>query len=526
MPLNSLARAADDEPAAPVERIAAAAQSSTIQLLPIVAAAYGACLALAGFLLWGTVGINLADEGFLWYGAQRLLQGELPLRDFQAYEPGRYIWCALWMKLFASDGLFALRAAVMIFHALGLAIGLWLVAHGTRSRWAVLFAGPVLLLWMIPRYKFEHTLALTLVGVTFLILRKLAPSSAFVAGFTLGLCGVFGRNHALYGLFSLAIGAGLAFFTHRPRDLRAITGAFIAGTVLGYLPMIALMLFAPGFYQAVVESMQALVHLKGTNLALPVPYPWTVPTAGELWLRDFCIGICFLFLPLLSIYAALMLCVKKRRLVLSEPVFIASAIVSISYAHYAFSRADAMHLSSGIHPFLLGCLTVPFFRHRILRTASAAFLLLFTSVSISQFNPFFVSTKDFAPVRIGKHDFRVDPENRRHIELFQQAAKLAEGGGVFVAPHWPAAYALLRQKSPTWESYFLFSRPEEIQQLEARRLQESGPRVAILRDHPLDGREELRFRNTHPLLWRFIAEHYSAVPLEGLHPEVTVFRAK
>jgi len=45
-------------------------------------------LVAALFLLQGKILINLADEGFLWYGTLRTACGELPLRDFQSYYPG------------------------------------------------------------------------------------------------------------------------------------------------------------------------------------------------------------------------------------------------------------------------------------------------------------------------------------------------------------------------------------------------------------------------------------------------------
>ena len=41
----------------------------------------------------------------------------------------------------------------------------------------------------------------------------------------------------------------------------------------------------------------------------------------------------------------------------------------------------------------------------------------------------------------------------------------------------------------------------------------------------MDGHEELRFKNTNPLLWKFINENYHSVPMDNLNPEVTIFMA-
>src|SRR5688572_9589370 len=116
------------------------------------AAGFSVLLCAALHLAFGNYDIGLADEGYLWYGVQRTLAGEVPLRDFQAYDPGRYYWCAAFAPL-VGDGIVGLRFAAAAFQALGLTFALLVATRFTRSLAGLAFCGLVLGLWMFPRHK-------------------------------------------------------------------------------------------------------------------------------------------------------------------------------------------------------------------------------------------------------------------------------------------------------------------------------------------------------------------------------------
>ena len=126
--------------------------------------------ALLWFLADGHLKIGLADEGFLWYGARAVRQGLVPIRDFQAYDPGRYAWTAA-ASFFLGESLVALRLACVVFGCAGVAAGL---VAARRLSPHPLFLGCVALAltaWMGPRYKaFEPGLALLSVGAGVLLL--------------------------------------------------------------------------------------------------------------------------------------------------------------------------------------------------------------------------------------------------------------------------------------------------------------------------------------------------------------------
>src|SRR3990172_9850386 len=147
------------------------------------------------------IGLNLADEGYLWYGTIQTVAGQVPLRDFQSYDPGRYYWGALWSYVLG-DGIMALRASTAIFQALGLFLGLLAARRVIRSYWLLALFGLLLVVWMHPRHKlFEPAIALSAVFFAVRLIERPELARYFLSGVFICLAAFFGRNHGLY-LFS------------------------------------------------------------------------------------------------------------------------------------------------------------------------------------------------------------------------------------------------------------------------------------------------------------------------------------
>lgn len=470
----------------------------------------GAASVLIAFFLRGDIGINLGDEGYLWYGAQQVLNGEIPLRDFQSADPGRYYWCAFWMRILHSDGLMALRGAAALFASLGLGLALILFCQITRNRAALILFATLSLFWMTPRHKFFDFVApIILIGSSYLLLKTRSKLSALYAGLTVQLLFLIGRNHGIYAIASTGLSLILSgsFFS--------LLLPTIAGFILGGVPMLIVSAIVPGFFDSVmVEPFRAIFFMGSTNLPLPIPFPWRVSFSNK---AELIIGFFFTLLISFSSLSLIFSFLKRKKLIDKNPLLVACSAASLSYTHYALSRADAGHLALGIFPMLLGLAAVS---KKFLPLTLPA-LLVASWFSIARYNPIFFAGDQISPKTLGSEVIHTSAESCSLIDLFYS---LSGERKVFFAPHWPAAYAILRKHSPTWEIYFLFKRPPDIEQKELDRFKTEPPSVAVLRDIPLDGREELRFQNTHRLLWQYIIENYDSTSTP--FPGISIYRKR
>lgn len=489
--------------------------------------AFAAGLPALSYALQGAAGLGLADEGFLWYGAQRVMTGEVPIRDFQAYDVGRYYWAAGLMSALGSNGILALRITNAALLALGVMLATHMVTRPPQRVGIVysIFAGSTFMLWMVPDYKAaDFTASIALIFAIAYAVEMPTPRRFFICGVMVGVAAILGRNHGLYG--AVASFAVIAYSAYRQVGVRPLPAllALLVGMFVGYLPMLVALAATPGFAHAFWESIRFLFEYKATNIALPLPWPWRVSFDHQPLIKalhQVLVGTLFAGLLCFGLIGLLYL-VRSRlsKNATFSPVFVSSVLLVFPYAHYAFSRADLPHLAFGVFPFLVGVMTFPTSASRCSRAAVLGILFAISITIMLPVQPGIRALREPGQemVAVGDDTLKVNAETAWRIKLIDSLADryASNGHSLFVAPFWPGAYALLERKSPTWEICGLFPRTESFEEAEIARIKAANVGLIIINDIPPSGRDDLRYKNTHPAIERYIRSTFQ--PLSNSIP--------
>ena len=257
--------------------------------------------------------------------------------------------------------------------------------------------------------------------------------------------------------------------------------------------------------------------------------------ACELWQLDllnglsaFSIGFIFLLLPLFYLWATVSIIRTRPEDIARRTLFIAATCVGIFYMHYAFSRADLGHLAQGIHPLLLALVALPAaygFEHRkIIVLGGLMSLLLLTSFGVV------INASPYVQKLRNENQFRLSEVSGRmlwlnsgqadYLEAVKQALNqhASNREALLIAPYSPTLYAVLKRRSPIWEIYLDLPETQKRQREMIEDLEAARVNNVILIDDALDGRDDLRFRNTHPLVWQYIMKEFTPVDAPGLPP--------
>lgn len=487
---------------------------------------------VTGWFLWlGDVGLDLSDEGFLWYGAVRTLLGDVPLRDFQSYEPGRYYWVAAGAWLLG-PGIMGLRISVAAFLALGLTCGLQVagrvIAH---PLWRVAVA-LLLLTWSFPRHKlFEPALAMAAVWVGVRLAEQPVWRRHLQAGAFVGLAACFGRNHALYAGMGLAC---VLLWSHWKRGglplPRAIV-AFAIGGLLGALPLLAMLAFVPGFAESFLESVLFFLR-HGANLPLPVRWPWLVLSSGQgtAALGPMAVGLVFLLAPAV-IASGLFLAWRGDPERSEVRVVVVAALIGLFYAHHASVRSDAPHLAQAVFPVLLAALAMPVALQTDWRRRAAVWGLvaILSAVVTLTMNPLVVSARrsDLVQHRVGSDVLRVPSSLGRTLLGLERAVAQHTSAEepLLIVPFNPGLYPILGKRAPVWALNMLWHAEPGEQKEMIRALDLGEVNRVLVRVVPISSRE-LRFRNSHPLVWKHLESRFERIRDRRLPSNYLLLRRK
>lgn len=495
----------------------------------------GALIALLMFMLDGRFGSFLGDEGYLWYGVQRVFAGEVPVRDFMSYEIGRYYLSAAVLALFRDHGLLALRASLALWMALGLSLAVALVAKAwNEKRWLWLLMPTLALgIWMVPRHKiFDIVISIVLVAAVARVVAQPCVRRWFGLGIATGIAAVIGQNHGAYALMASAFTfVVLLFSARRDVDWLRDPAAWASGVVVGYLPVICFALFVPGYAAASISALKfLLIEYKGTNLPLPVPWPWLV-SLDAFRLQSFVASLFFLALPAgVALGALWIVCRAALGSIRHHPVFVAAILVAIPYTNVAFSRADVSHLAQAVAPVLIAALTLPGvarsmgWQPKILWPAILALLCVAASAQLHPRVQYYKG-RTWESVMVGNDRLRMDADAVNFLQAVQRARKAygLEDGSVLSVPLTPGLSAAFREKNPMWEIYPIFPRSSAFQAAEIARLKARPAALVIVSSVQLDGRPDLAYPATHPEIYRYIVDHYEKVAVPGASPDLEFY---
>lgn len=476
------------------------------------------------FMFEGNKGFNLWDEGYLWYGVQRVMLGEVPIRDFSSYDPGRYYWSAALMHLWGNNGIMALRITELIPQVMALFVGLFLISQ-TESKKKLLYlllSSIILVAWMTMSYKIiDYLMSILLIGTLAFLIQKPTNKRFFLTGACIGLVAFFGRNHGIYGVAG-SIGVMIWLSIKRPQDLKILNGFVLwsTGIVTGFIPLLLMVLLIPGFAMEFWNSILYLFEVKATNLALPVPWPWLADFASSPFNIAFyqvLVGLFFIALVAFGVLSIPWVIWQKFQNKTMPPVLVAASFLALPYAHYAYSRPDVPHLGFGIFPLLIGCLVMLSIQSAKIKWPLSLMLCAASLIAVKMDHPGWqcLTQIQCMSVKVSGNDLVVDSGSARDIWLVRELAKqyAPNGQNVVIAPFFPGAYALLERKSPMRDIYALLPRSHAFEQDEIERIKASQPAFVFIFDVPLDGRDDLRFRNTRPLINQYIIENYNRMPI-------------
>lgn len=468
--------------------------------------------------------INFADEGYLWHGTLKVLEGEIPIRDFRAYDPGRYYWCAFWFRLFGSN-LLSLRIGLFTAQFLALSAGLVVVYISTHQWQITLISGLLMATWMLPLHKQVDILFSMLTPlIAVLLVSNPVESQYVISGIYIISCLFFGLNHGIYAGGALSLLIMLMGFYDHGLALTESLGWYSVGLCLGALPILALFIFVPRLFEVYwQQKISRIVKRKSANLPLPVPWLWTSKPAQLAQLNkcgQLIVKLLFTFMPVMYVaFIFFALITNGAETNLTWPL-IAIACTGLFYLHHAFSRADFSHLSQSIAPLFM-CLAILLSNYSYGWLTMAAITVLsinYIYLAHCDWLKHFFNKKHLEEFNAGETSLWIPPEQARYLAKLSDLIESHSqpGEAVLLLPNLVTLYPMLQRKSAVYDIFCVYPASAEEENNMIEELSEQAVGFALINNSALDSREELRFSHTHPKVWQYLNREFKILNEEGI----------
>lgn len=418
-------------------------------------------------VLYAPNGIDLGDEGFLAHGAQRMLHGELPHRDFYSLQ-GPLSWglAAAWSALVGLSFL-KLRLLGVVLHAAMVLLTHAIARRFANPRWAFA-AAAVVVIAGVPHMHFAPlavwqgiTLSLIAIALAVRSVRMLHGRLAFASGMVAALSALTRHDQAAYMIVSLLVLAAalrLVPATRLSPGSRFRLGAWLIGATSIALPAL-LCFWGAGALPDMWEQLVLFPLTRyGATSALPMP----------TWAHDGPIAfLVFRATPMMAALAAGLIGLRIMRkgygegeamgcfLVAWTLLFHAQVLVRSDLAHLVLTMAPAMVLLAWLPGYAIRSLGWEVPRQARLRhLVVAAGVLGFIAQGAVAWHMLLPMQEDGALPITSARAGLVDVDAPRINAVVAEIEERSERDeAVLVLPYHPAYYVLADRRNPTRWGY-------------------------------------------------------------------------
>ena len=509
-------------------------------------------LLLGYFLSFIDYGFNIWDEGGYAYGTLRTLNGESAFKDFNpnGYLPGRYLYGAIFFKLFGVN-IQSLRIAVAVFTPLMILLTYAISRRIMPSGFSLLAA---LATMSAPSMYYNRFYPFFCILLAFFVLKIIETKRPIWIFYTLVLSIVtvsFKVEVAMFGVLIGFMAMGIMFFqgAWRGKDTNKVFTEKQKSKKLWGLISIGVLISAFIIYALQRDLAWKLVDIVfATHDVWGNAFPPIFPILGvynEIGPHKMAERLLF-YIPILVYFFTLGILIYrliKSKWRLKDEDLILLAILAFGVCSFGLViwRAGFDNLLRTLPLFyILFCyltyqawkfvVNAPFVKNndfgwsfRIAANVLAVFLPFLFYYEMNTHHGFYAGSIGAKSIekthlQLRRLDIYTNQTEANWLEqTVERIRKYSQpGDSIFAIPLNPVFYYLTDRINPTLYDWILPGMLNEEKQKEVvKALKLNPPKTILYVDIPIDGREDRRFANYAPVIFKYITDNYFLSELIG-----------